>query len=121
MCVWIEIDREHVCLGRPRRSRRPRIVIGRLARTLDDLNDASHPITKLHVAGKTDEAKSDLARLKKIKEEREAAQAKRKAEAEGLYHRPPIPCPNTNGPLLHIAKAAEVEAKKKAAMSGKRV
>ncbi|KIK38164.1 hypothetical protein CY34DRAFT_809651 [Suillus luteus UH-Slu-Lm8-n1] len=50
---------------------------------------------KLHLAGKTDEAKSDLARLRKIKEEREAAQAKRKAEAE--------------------AKAAEIEAKRKAA------
>lgn len=50
---------------------------------------------KLHLAGKTDEAKSDLARLRKVKEEREAAQAKRKAEAE--------------------AKAAEIEAKRKAA------
>jgi hypothetical protein len=38
---------------------------------------------QLHLAGKTDEAKSDLARLRKIREEREAAQAKRKAEAEG--------------------------------------
>ncbi|KAF8841055.1 hypothetical protein BDN67DRAFT_989992 [Paxillus ammoniavirescens] len=55
---------------------------------------------KLHLAGETDRAKSDLARLKKIKEEREAAQAKRKAEAE--------------------AKAAEIDAKKKAATSGKR-
>lgn len=55
---------------------------------------------KLHLAGETDRAKSDLARLKKIKEEREAAQAKRKAEGE--------------------AKAAEIEAKKKAAASGKR-
>jgi hypothetical protein len=37
----------------------------------------------LHVQGKTDEAKSDLARLAKIRAEREAVAAKRKAEAEG--------------------------------------
>ncbi|KIJ57770.1 hypothetical protein HYDPIDRAFT_190985 [Hydnomerulius pinastri MD-312] len=59
------------------------------------------PSIQLHVAGKTEEAKSDLARLQKIRAEREAAQAKRKAEAE--------------------AKTAELEAKKKAAASGKRV
>lgn len=53
----------------------------------------SYQIIQLHRAGKTDEAKSDLARLKRIKEEREAAQAKRKAEAEGLYLRPPILLP----------------------------
>jgi len=35
------------------------------------------------VQGKTQEAKTDLARLAKIRAEREAAQAKRKAEAEG--------------------------------------
>ncbi|KAI9573480.1 hypothetical protein HD554DRAFT_2310688 [Boletus coccyginus] len=55
---------------------------------------------KLHRAGKTDEAKADLARLKIVKEARETAQAKRKAEAE--------------------VKAAEIEAKK-ATMSKKRV
>jgi len=38
----------------------------------------------LHLQGKTDEAKNDLERLKRIREEREAAQAKRKAEAEGI-------------------------------------
>ena len=75
---------------------------------------------QLHLAGKTEEARSDLARLKIIKEEREAAQAKRKAEAEGPYLRPPIPCPNINSVLLRTAKAAEIDAKK-AAMSGKRV
>jgi hypothetical protein len=37
--------------------------------------------------GKTQEAKLDLARLAKIKAEREAAQAKRKAEAEGKEDR----------------------------------
>ncbi|KAG0147430.1 hypothetical protein CROQUDRAFT_656167 [Cronartium quercuum f. sp. fusiforme G11] len=37
---------------------------------------------KLHQAGKTDEAKVDLARLAKIRQEREHAAAVRKAEAE---------------------------------------
>lgn len=40
-------------------------------------------LSQLHAAGKTDEAKNDMARLAKIRAEREAAQAKRKAEAEG--------------------------------------
>jgi hypothetical protein len=35
------------------------------------------------VQGKTEKAKTDLQRLTKIREEREAAAAKRKAEAEG--------------------------------------
>jgi len=37
----------------------------------------------LHAQGKTDQAQKDLARLAKVKAEREAAQAKRKAEADG--------------------------------------
>ena len=37
--------------------------------------------------GKTDQAKADLGRLAKIRAEREAAQAKRKAEAEGAFIR----------------------------------
>jgi hypothetical protein len=37
------------------------------------------------VQGKTDQAKADLSRLAKIRAEREAAQAKRKAEADGQY------------------------------------
>ncbi|KAG2151117.1 casein kinase substrate phosphoprotein PP28-domain-containing protein [Suillus bovinus] len=67
----------------------------RKEREAKEKQEAKDRYWKLHLAGKTDEAKSDLARLKKIKEEREAAQAKRKAEAE--------------------AKAAEIEAKRKAA------
>ena len=43
---------------------------------------------QLHVQGKTDEAKADLNRLAKIRAEREAAQAKRKAEAEGKQYAP---------------------------------
>lgn len=38
---------------------------------------------QLHLAGKTDQAKADLGRLAAIRAEREAAQARRKAEAEG--------------------------------------
>jgi hypothetical protein len=41
-------------------------------------------IEKLHTQGKTEEAKIDLQRLAKIRAERETAQAKRKAEVEGL-------------------------------------
>ncbi len=41
-------------------------------------------IEKLHTQGETEEAKTDLQRLAKIRAEREAAQAKRKAETEGL-------------------------------------
>ena len=37
---------------------------------------------KLHAEGKTDEAKADLARLKLIKEQREAAAARKQAEKE---------------------------------------
>lgn len=40
---------------------------------------------QLHEQGKTDQAKADLARLTKIRAEREAAAAKRKAETEGEF------------------------------------
>ncbi|KAG1732687.1 casein kinase substrate phosphoprotein PP28-domain-containing protein [Suillus paluster] len=75
-------------LGAPRE-------LTRREREAKEKQEAKDRYWKLHLAGKTDEAKSDLARLRKIKEEREAALAKRKAEAE--------------------AKAAEIEAKRKAA------
>lgn len=38
---------------------------------------------QLHAQGKTEQAKTDMARLAKIRAEREAAAAQRKAEAEG--------------------------------------
>ena len=69
--------------------------------------------SQLHAQGKTDQAKSDLARLAKIRAEREAAQAKRKAEAEGTLI-------NTSVASMLIlrttspAKAVEIEAKRKA-------
>lgn len=37
---------------------------------------------KLHAEGKTDEARADLARLRLIREQREAAAERKKAEAE---------------------------------------
>ncbi|KAJ7756288.1 casein kinase substrate phosphoprotein PP28-domain-containing protein [Mycena metata] len=63
----------------------------RREREQKEKQEAKERYWKLHVAGKTDEAKADLGRLAKIRAEREAALAKRKAEAE--------------------AKAAEAEAK----------
>ncbi|KII90130.1 hypothetical protein PLICRDRAFT_40331 [Plicaturopsis crispa FD-325 SS-3] len=81
-------------LGAPRE-------LSRREKEQKDKQDAKDRYWKLHLAGKTDEAKSDLSRLAKIRAEREAAQAKRKAEAE--------------------AKTAEIDAKKKAQQSGKRV
>ena len=41
------------------------------------------PIHQLHVQGKTDQAKADLSRLAEIRAKREAAAARRKAEADG--------------------------------------
>jgi hypothetical protein len=38
---------------------------------------------QMHLAGKTDKAKADLARLAKIRQDREEAQQKREAEAKG--------------------------------------
>ncbi|KAG8971386.1 hypothetical protein FRB90_010512 [Tulasnella sp. 427] len=61
--------------------------------------DAKERYMRLQQQGKTDQAKADLARLARIREERAAAQAKRQAEAD--------------------AKAAEIEAKKDTAR-GKR-
>ncbi|KAF5376066.1 hypothetical protein D9615_007687 [Tricholomella constricta] len=63
-------------LGAPRE-------LSRREREQKEKADAKERYWKLHVQGKTQEAKTDLARLAKIREEREAAQAKRKAEAEG--------------------------------------
>lgn len=82
---------------------------------------ATHPdmlSLQLHAAGKTDEAKADLARLAKIRADREAAQAKRKAEAEGQST-----CTLTLRRFTHppAAKAAEIEAKRKEQLAkGKR-
>ncbi|KAF4588794.1 hypothetical protein EYR40_010349 [Pleurotus pulmonarius] len=73
----------------------------RREREQKEKKEAQDRYWKLHVQGKTDQAKSDLARLAKIKAEREAAQARRKAETD--------------------AKAAEIEEKKKAAAAGRRI
>lgn len=66
-----------------RRRRRRRSDTGRYVALFD--SDV-HPLMsypQLHEEGKTDQAKADLSRLTKIRAEREAAAAKRKAEAEG--------------------------------------
>jgi len=54
----------------------------RREREQKEKQEAKDRYWKLHVEGKTDQAKADLSRLAKIRAEREAASAKRKAEAE---------------------------------------
>jgi len=68
--------------------------LSRREREAKEKKEAAEKYRKLHAAGKTVEAKSDLARLTLIRKEREAAAAKRKAEQE--------------------AKQAELEAKQTA-------
>ncbi|TFK95272.1 casein kinase substrate phospho protein PP28-domain-containing protein [Pterulicium gracile] len=55
--------------------------LSRREREQKEKQEAKEKYWKLHMAGKTDQAKTDLARLAKIKADREAAQAKRTAEA----------------------------------------
>ncbi|KAI9429019.1 casein kinase substrate phosphoprotein PP28-domain-containing protein, partial [Lactarius indigo] len=55
----------------------------RREREQKEKQEAKDRYWKLHLEGKTDQAKADLSRLARIREEREAAAAKRKAEAEG--------------------------------------
>ncbi|KAJ7456938.1 casein kinase substrate phosphoprotein PP28-domain-containing protein [Mycena latifolia] len=62
-------------LGAPRE-------LSRREREQKEKQDAKDRYWKLHLAGKTDQAKADLGRLAKIRAEREAAQAKRLAETE---------------------------------------
>ncbi|KZP33307.1 hypothetical protein FIBSPDRAFT_721324 [Athelia psychrophila] len=50
-----------------------------------DKKDAKERYWKLHLAGKTHQAKFDLGRLAKIKVERQQAAAKRLAETEGMF------------------------------------
>ncbi|TFK48275.1 hypothetical protein OE88DRAFT_567038 [Heliocybe sulcata] len=57
----------------------------RKEREEQEKKDAKEKWWKLHEAGKTDQAKADMARLAKIRAERDAAAAKRKAEAEGAF------------------------------------
>ncbi|PVF96391.1 hypothetical protein CPB86DRAFT_709134 [Serendipita vermifera] len=57
--------------------------LSRKEREAKEKAEAKEKYWKLHQAGKTDQAKADLARLAKIRAEREAAQVARKAEEEG--------------------------------------
>ncbi|KAG8699401.1 hypothetical protein FRC08_005331 [Ceratobasidium sp. 394] len=70
----------------------------RREREAKESKEAKERYWKLHQAGKTEQAKNDLARLAEIRKKREAAAAQRKQETE--------------------AKAAEIEAREKA--SGQR-
>ncbi|KAF9648135.1 hypothetical protein BDM02DRAFT_3073977, partial [Thelephora ganbajun] len=54
----------------------------RKEREVKERAEAKGRYMKLHVQGKTEQAQKDLARLAKIKAEREVAQARRKAEAD---------------------------------------
>jgi len=65
--------------------------LSRREREEKEKKEAKERYWKLHLEGKTDQAKSDLARLAQVKKDREEAAAKRKAEQE--------------------AKKAEIEAK----------
>ncbi|KAG8689269.1 hypothetical protein FRC11_003477 [Ceratobasidium sp. 423] len=56
--------------------------LSRREREAKEKKEAEDRYWKLHMQGKTDKAKSDMARLAKIRAEREAAAAKRKQEAE---------------------------------------
>ncbi|KAL5638842.1 hypothetical protein ACGC1H_003259 [Rhizoctonia solani] len=56
--------------------------LSRREREAKEKKEAEQRYWKLHEQGKTDKAKSDMARLAKIRAEREAASAKRKQEAE---------------------------------------
>lgn len=74
---------------------------------------------QLHVQGKTDQAKSDLGRLAKIRAEREAAAAKRQAEAEGQSNLSHSPFSYAHSRDLK-AKAKEIQAKKETQLNRKR-
>jgi hypothetical protein len=86
-------------------------------REAKEKKEAQERYWKLHEAGKTEQAKSDLARLAVIRKQREEAAAKRKAEQEGVYLAPFKPYRIIflrESMFLSIlaAKEAEIEAKK---------
>lgn len=100
-----------------RKRRKRKSATGRHVR-IQIRHPSSHLIryVQLHEQGKTDQAKADLARLAKIRAEREAAQAKRKAETEGTLH---VSSSYNGDSPTNLAKAAEVEAKRKEEMAKK--
>ncbi|KZO97603.1 hypothetical protein CALVIDRAFT_597511 [Calocera viscosa TUFC12733] len=57
------------------------VQLSRREREAQEQKEAKERYWKLHQAGKTDQAKADLARLTQIRKEREQAAAQRKAEA----------------------------------------
>jgi len=58
------------------------VQLSRREREQKEKQEAKERYWKLHLAGKTDQAKSDLSRLAAIRKEREEAAAKRKAELD---------------------------------------
>ncbi|KAH7108422.1 casein kinase substrate phosphoprotein PP28-domain-containing protein [Auriculariales sp. MPI-PUGE-AT-0066] len=56
--------------------------LSRREREQKEKQEAKEKYMKLHLAGKTDQAKADIARLAKIRKDREEAAARRKAEAD---------------------------------------
>ena len=66
----------------PLPSRKEKENLSRREREAIAAQAAKERYQKLHAEGKTDEAKADLARLKLIKEQREAAAARKEAEKE---------------------------------------
>ncbi|RFU36218.1 hypothetical protein B7463_g144, partial [Scytalidium lignicola] len=61
---------------------KPMVELSRREREAVQAQQAKERYMKLHEAGKTDEAKADLARLKLIREKREAEAARKQAEKE---------------------------------------
>merc|ERR1711939_901652 len=64
------------------KGKRPVAELSRREREAVQAQQAKERYQKLHEAGKTDEAKADMARLKLIREKREAEAARNKAEKE---------------------------------------
>lgn len=81
-------------------------ISNRKDRESADAQAAKERYRALHEQGKTDEAKSDLARLKLIREQREAEAARRKAEKEEKDAQEAARKGDLN------AKLASIEAKK---------
>ncbi|KAI0157113.1 hypothetical protein GGR52DRAFT_565293 [Hypoxylon sp. FL1284] len=75
-----------------------KVAMSRKERESMEAQQAKERYRKLHEAGKTDEAKADLARLKLIREKREAESARKQAEKEERE-------------AQEAARKAEIEAK----------
>ncbi len=84
---------------------KPPAELSRREREAIQAQQAKERYQKLHEAGKTDEAKADLARLKLIKEKREAEAARKQVSS-------PIPPFTTSANQLQAEKEEREEAEK---------